>query len=385
MDYQHVKRFKAFVERCRARRFTPLDALADGNCLLWSVKILRDQDWNLEGVDGTSQECLKVIEAMRRQVSQAWRLGKASPELQQLYYHAYVKDKPGDDMDAGAERSTKTEQLTPPRPKRLCVETIDLDTPPDAIEKQPQNPRRVKQRTRAPNWQQPNPTKYCSNSLFGPNASQEAAASSHQAQVQTSAQDRQPPARARDDDAAHAAQQQEEEIPDVDEAEMGQEKGTEETGEQASKRRRFCQKKAKTEKELNLRKLRQYLGKIGATYGSWLQAHWRQTGSKKAGACSDGLKYTDLQEILVAQNVEKISCMACKGLLEEVGFCGQAWTTFSVHADIEQEIDKDAQNGQQEVEEEDDKDKTATDGNGKVCEIALDAMVKKISPYLQAQ
>ena len=107
MDYQHVKRFKAFVERCRARRFTPLDALADGNCLLWSVKILRDQDWNLEGVDGTSQECLKVIEAMRRQVSQAWRLGKASPELQQLYYHAYVKDKPGDDMDAGAERSTK--------------------------------------------------------------------------------------------------------------------------------------------------------------------------------------------------------------------------------------------------------------------------------------
>jgi hypothetical protein len=349
------------------------------------VKILRDQDWNLEGVDGTSQECLKVIEAMRRQVSQAWRLGKASPELQQLYYHAYVKDKPGDDMDAGAERSTKTEQLTPPRPKRLCVETIDLDTPPDAIEKQPQNPRRVKQCTRAPNWQQPNPTKYCSNSLFGPNASQEAAASSHQAQVQTSAQDRQPPARARDDDAAHAAQQQEEEIPDVDEAEMGQEKGTEETGEQASKRRRFCQKKAKTEKELNLRKLRQYLGKIGATYGSWLQAHWRQTGSKKAGACSDGLKYTDLQEILVAQNVEKISCMACKGLLEEVGFCGQAWTTFSVHADIEQEIDKDAQNGQQEVEEEDDKDKTATDGNGKVCEIALDAMVKKISPYLQAQ
>ena len=99
----------------------------------------------------------------------------------------------------------------------------------------------------------------------------------------------------------------------------------------------------------------------------------------------DVLKYTDLQEILVAQNVEKISCMACKGLLEEVGFCGQAWTTFSVHADIEQEIDKDAQNDQQEVEEEDDKDKTATDGNGKVCEIALDAMVKKISPYLQAQ
>ena len=107
----------------------------------------------------------------------------------------------------------------------------------------------------------------------------------------------------------------------------------------ANQRRRTCQKRPKTEREVRLGLVRKLLARFGVSYAKWQAAHWAQSGSKKAAACPDG-KFTDLQSSqLTAETRSKIECPACRSLLRESGFWEQDIETY-----LENGLQEDAEN-----------------------------------------
>ena len=362
-EYQTATRCKAFVERCRLQGMTPIMSPADGNCLLWSWKMLQDEDWAAEKTD-PSQANMKVIHGLRRKICQAWKLGKMNHELQELYYHIFVKDQPPDE---DAPQGVKTQPPATPKKMKRCfpdAEVIDLDTPPS----KPAAPKRVKDSAPAPAWRQPR--KVDGQLSLGP---QDKPSESNEPEAKTDWQ--------AGDASADDKSDTGEAVPEVDEMKIDKEDVEEGSihEEPEAKRRRVGRRRVKNEAQLKAQRLRQYLSHIQADYDTWRMAHWRQTGSKKAGACAGG-KFTAFQTILLDGQADRIECPACKGLLEQKGYSEEAFDNF-VPDDSAERKDDDIE-GEKVTEEE--APKNAKDADGNLDELALDAMVKKISPYLEA-
>ena len=343
-EMESLERYSEFVKRCRLKGMSPLHTPADGNCMLWALKILQDATWDeSEASFGPGQ--LKVIESMRQQVSMAWKFGQTNPELQLLLHHAFVEDH-DEPMgpDGAASTTLKSEPVTPRRVKRLCPELIDLDTPPEAP---PKAVKRVHGCRRACAWPKP---KFDNEDLPAMSCPQPA--------------------------PAGTAPEQEIEVPETTEP-------TEPADAPAPKRRRRSGKTRKLdERALQIRKTRLYIGHLQTSYQKWQLEHWKFIGTKKAGVCEDG-KWSELVERLAARETEKIKCEVCNKFLKSIGFTFDGLDAYEPPAGSTETPDEDKPTEEQELEVDEKEGNDEQKQDGPLDEMALDKLVKKICPYFE--
>ena len=351
--------WQTLTTMCRARGFTPVEVPCDGDCLLWSVLTLDKQAYLSQDKEGVN---IKAVEFLRKKLVQNWKIGQNSPAMQQLFHHLHVPEAVGP-----AEPEVKDEPRTPTRPKRPWEhgENVDLCTPPDASEKQPMKvPRRIAQCRRAPGWSGP---QAASPTLLSKG-------SGASAPVGKTRQVKQAAGRGGDAD--------EPEVPEVPE---GEEMQTD--AKPPQKRRKRKEKQAPDARGIKMKKLQDYCSHKEIDYQTWQQAHWRMAGSKKAGACEQGL-WKDLKSKLVDGGLDQVTCEACQGLLSSKGFCPRAFETFEPKAEpgATAENAEDAEDAEVEPDAEEACPAKSKSKKRpiKLDDFALDAAAKKVSVHYQA-
>ena len=397
MAIDELKNWQALLKRCREAGYTPIEVPADGNCMLWSVKVHVEQDYQAEHVDPAAPQDLKVCEALRRQVWQCWKLGKDSHVLQKLHQFLFVEDPLV--VDSGSEDNAepkdcgppvpKAEPKTPQRPRKRgssSKEFMDLCTPPGADEKQP-GPKRVRGCNRAPNWQKPS----AASATFAiPGATKEPKKSKEAKPLEAPSIAKEPeaPAKkpkllAKQPEANHAPPAEheepgEDEVPELqpEDQEMKGGKDDGQEGEPQKKKRRF-RKRPPCWRSGMQTKMRKYLASIDIDYPEWQRAHWEFSGSAKAGGCPDG-KFKDMKDKLIDAKESEITCEVCKKLLATGGY------TFE---DAEGYVDP--EEGQHNLEQPggqggDDHAEPEQPEENILDELVLDAHAKKISEHYQA-
>ena len=393
----------AFFERCIGNGFCRLSVPGDGNCLCWSLFALSDKVCKSDVFDCDDPLQLHRVQTLRHQISLVWRLGKDSHGLQTLYKRVYVPDP--QEPPCKIERTEQPAPVTPDRVKKAFPHVVDLDTPPEAEEKRTsKDVKRVESCKRAPAW----PSIAAPQTLFsGPAPADgrkdgEKCADDKGPQDEGVGQNGLPDGKKqKKEDKGQKKERKKEskqdeidDIPEVPEAPLRSsaedcqaDGGNQETLQQP-KRRRVARKRNKTDQEKRLHKLKQYLTTIGIGYGEWMAMHWRISGSKKAGACSEGL-YKDFLARLLA-GAESSECAACKELLKNAGYDVLAAEEFEV-ADLQAKAAPEDEEQCEEAAPDQDPEGAEAAGGPKsdlqsmLDETELNRMAHRISIYFQTK
>lgn len=258
-----LKHRKTFIERCRVQGLRPIFVPGDGNCFCWSLKVLRESDFSARHVDLGDPADVKGAAAIRRQLSQGWKLAKELGSLQQLYLNMYGPPADALPPDQVAPGCKLQAPVTPKRHRQVFTGTVDLLTPPSQDKQS--RVRRVQACNRAPNW--PKPLK-ASPTLASKGTVKKDAPTTMKAEMIVSGSEKK--------------QKKQNEDMEVDEPEVEEMVDEVEctavilgASTQRKKRRRIGRKKEKTDREKRLDQLKLYLASIGVDHGAWMSAHWR--------------------------------------------------------------------------------------------------------------
>ncbi|CAK8992367.1 unnamed protein product [Durusdinium trenchii] len=306
--WMSLTNWQDFVARCHKIQVHPVNVPADGNCLLWTIKCLQEQDFFGTALDVSNPEHVGFVHDLRQTLSSAW-LSKIHDKgwerlHEKMYIHddrelcipARVKtektqnDKPSKGARPSEVKTEKGQSSTPPKRPVEEVACFDIVTPEGKPTKQPRRDRK------APGFEA---SKACAvGTLRQPDRKGQ--------RKQTVPE--QNPLEAMEDpelDMLETKKEDEEDQP---------------VSDLKPARSRAARKKAKTSRELRVKGLRNYLARLGVTYPEWMRFHWRAAGCRKAAACPDG-QYTTLQESLLGHvDASTITCEACKSLLDEFHF-----------------------------------------------------------------
>ena len=260
-EMQRLLNWQGLVARCRKHNYTPVEVPADGNCLLWTLKALLQNDFMGKNLEVTDQTNLKILEGYRRQLVQNWKCGKDSPSVQQLFNVVRTRvENDGDDLQKASKVKEEEPNVlhTPKRPKvgELHAEPVDLCTPPAPECRRGRDAHRVEGCRRAPGWQ---PPKVSSPTLASRKAKRSKCTSS------------QPEAKQTQNDQEERMDQ---EVPEAEPSESRQEDA--DAQKLRKKRKRVGRKREKSPREIKLKQLKDYCASIYLDYHGWQGAHWRR-------------------------------------------------------------------------------------------------------------
>ena len=279
-DLIHERRWQQFRQRCKERQLHPVKVPADGNCLLWSYIVLRD-DQDLLGSCLNGEEFegrLHVAKAMRTGLTLGWRGVRSDAKWQRLFQILYHQDPVA---IAAVKTETKVEQPSTPRKEIPRHEKISIDLcTPDSKAERPEALKRVNACRKAPGFQvrkdrcfqptqpikketksakqakqEPLPEKPSSAKLSAPPPVTSSGAPPEEPPVPPPAD----PPKPEDDDVSVMSGPEDRDMPKGEEI----------------KRRRIGRKKPKCERDLHMKGLRIYLARAGVAYNEWLSWHWR--------------------------------------------------------------------------------------------------------------
>lgn len=250
-----------FCARCKKIDMLPFKVPADGNCLLWSVKVLDSQEYS-ELAWEQSKENLAEVQELRETLSRSW-ISLSDWRWWQELFAVYFG------ISAEVEAGSCT-----PKPKEKV--SADPKTPPEKPKVAKKKAKMVENCSRAPAWTafQDERTPHLMKPPTGESGSQK----DHEAKPKGSNSKQK---RARKEKEKDEEENADVELPEIYEEEMPEEER--EPATHASKHNRSCKKKPKTKKERRLKGIRRYLASIGVCYPEWQSSHWHHCGSKKAG------------------------------------------------------------------------------------------------------
>eukprot|EP00435_Cladocopium_sp_Y103_P057360 s553_g19.t1 len=341
MTWEHMKAWKLFQERCYKSKLHPVEVLGDGNCLLWSLKCLKDDDIRGKKTMTPEKADYKILQAWRRDLHDQWIALSKNEDWQMLFNHIYVdSDVPlrheTSDQTEGRQANDvpkiKKEPCRSPSPKKggKSKKSAAPESDQPSAESEGNAMKRCKseksaapERDQLPKVSEGDPEKKHKRvascrpaSCFESGPSQSAKLHHPKKKVKDAKEDAKKDhkkdakgnskKRSKEDDRnqkkskknqepAESAQEAEEdvEVPEVSETETVVAEPT----------RTRVRKKVRTTREIRLRALRAYLGELGAA------------------SCSEG-NYTSLQQKLLAdpRKIDELKCDACKSLLLKCNF-----------------------------------------------------------------
>lgn len=262
--WMSLTNWQDFVARCHKIQVHPVNVPADGNCLLWTIKCLQEQDFFGTALDVSNPEHVGFVHDLRQTLSSAW-LSKIHDKgwerlHEKMYIHddrelcipARVKtektqnDKPSKGARPSEVKTEKGQSSTPPKRPVEEVACFDIVTPEGKPTKQPRRDRK------APGFEA---SKACAvGTLRQPDRKGQ--------RKQTVPE--QNPLEAMEDpelDMLETKKEDEEDQP---------------VSDLKPARSRAARKKAKTSRELRVKGLRNYLARLGVTYPEWMRFHWRR-------------------------------------------------------------------------------------------------------------
>lgn len=119
-EWLKVCTFKELQSRCHSSSIHCFEVPADGNCMLWAVKLLLDGEFIAPEVDSADPEHVAVVESLRQELAQGWRYFKSWLAWQKLcaaFHEQYLDELTPDPAAA----------TTPPKKKNF---TMPDKTPP---------------------------------------------------------------------------------------------------------------------------------------------------------------------------------------------------------------------------------------------------------------
>jgi hypothetical protein len=291
-EWLRETQWREFEIKCHASGLHPVDVPGDGNCLLWSIKCLYENDIYGSKIDPESKKDMAVIKEWRKQTVKAWNERKGIPCWQLLYEKMYVdsdeqmKIHQPSSVSQGAHELVKAEVEgskeqgcgTPPNKQGQDLGNVDAPTSHGSDGAQQPNPKRIARARVAPGFgdsgkEMDDASNFCQPGPSKPTVKKNASKTKQQKkQSKCSKQDS---AAGNDDiEDSHQKQEGDDSEIDIDVAENLAKDTVQENGP-AQKRRRVARRKQKGDREVQLLALRKYLAHKGITYPAWMTAHWR--------------------------------------------------------------------------------------------------------------
>lgn len=338
-----AKDWRSFCVRCWEAGLHPVNVPGDGNCLLWSIKVLTEGEFMTPEIDVANSDHLSFVKSLRSELREAWFHLRGWYVWQKLFM-VFIDDECEDDNrdpKAAPMPASDCKTKEPATPVKKSKRPVPDESPTHKKSYQKvTRPKKI-----APGWQQRSDPVF----LTAP---------------------------------GNAAREKDDDVPAVPEEE---DDGERPLVVREKTRRRCAKRKKKSNDELKMIALRKYLAKIGVSYGGWMAAHWQQSKSKKAGSCPDG-KYTDLQKKLVLSQAERpndVTCLACKTLLSSCNFSEVDAMSFMEDGKTDNVDQDDAQEVEAEEEIADEKDDAQDEGEERE-DLSMHALARSVSIYFEA-
>ena len=312
ITWQHVKAWRAFQERCYKSKLHPVEVLGDGNCMLWSLKCLKDDDISGKNTMTPKKEDYKILKTWRQQLHDQWIALSTNEDWQTLFNQIYVQsDEPlrfetaETTQNKKDETKIKKERCRSPSskkrrkaPEAAAPESAEPPQPPAESEGDPQkkdqapaeseaDPQKKHKRVAAcrpaPCFQSgpKEPLKMQQPKRKAKVAKEDAKDDAKQGTKKV-AKGKGGPNNDAKGDAKGTKRSKKNEDAEESALEAGEDVEVPEISETetviAEPVRTRVRKKAKTSREVRLRSLRAYLGEKGVTYPAWMGAHWRHNG-----------------------------------------------------------------------------------------------------------
>ena len=312
ITWQHVKSWRAFQERCYKSKIHPVEVLGDGNCMLWSLKCLKDDDISGKNTMKPKKEDYKILKKWRQQLHDQWIALSTDEDWQTLFNQLYVQSDDPLQFEAAAEqnqhekndakikkepcRSRSPKRRLKPKSVEAAAPAPESAQPPAESEGDPQKKHKRVAACRPASCFQSGPKEPLK--LQQPQRKVKVKVSKQAAQDDSQKDTEKDPKskghskkdhngkgepqkdtkgvasgrkRSKKNQDPGESAQAEETVEDVEVPEISET----ETVVVAEPTRTRVRKKAKTARELRLRALRTYLGERGVTYPAWMGAHWR--------------------------------------------------------------------------------------------------------------
>jgi len=291
-EWTQAAQWHDFQKKCHRSKLHAIEVPADGNCMLWSVKCLVEDDIHGLKCDADSQEHVAVIRKWRSKLAARWTEVRNSDSWQLLYEQMYVASDAQVRFaeasgEPAGEPSVKRELSTPPRQARRDPGDVSKSTPEEKKQKKPKPGDVPKEHGNAPKAsqeekKQTRPQRIASTrtapGFSSPVINQKFAKKTSAGRKK---QKKQKKCKANIDENGEAGEQVEgeDDIEDEIDVDVAETKGLDEkegAGRRPRKPRGRAARRKVTDRDVKLTALKRYMAKMKITYYDWQTEHWRQ-------------------------------------------------------------------------------------------------------------